>query len=180
MYLWVNGPKGPGGRAAGLDYTVFVNLTVDVFLNQELCKIDTYTVLDESKAQLPADFDIDYQFGQNFHVNALNSSMVNAEQVKDDAATKTKQKLVELGRPIRQTRSDAIKPLSEYEGERDADGHFFIKCRAEGSMMVRRAAFAEPGDLEVEVGDELGHGAWYFWIQCRDVVYCYSGQHWRR
>jgi len=55
MYLWVNGPKGPGGRAAGLDYTVFVNLTVDVFLNQELCKIDTYTVLDESKAQLPAD-----------------------------------------------------------------------------------------------------------------------------
>ena len=92
---------------------------------------------------------------QNDVNKATEKALVDAEQLKDDAANKVKETVVELGRAIRQTRSDSIKPIADYEGE--SDGHFFIRCRGESKTLEleRRATFAERGNLTVEVGDEL-------------------------
>ena len=104
---------------------------------------------------MPPDLDLNYAFGHNFHNKATEKALVDAEQLKDDVANKVKETVVELGRAIRQTRSDSIKPIADYEGE--SDGHFFIRCRGESKTLEleRRATFAERGNLTVEVGDEL-------------------------
>jgi len=87
---------------------------------------------------LPPDLDLNYAFGHNFHNKATEKALVDAEQLKDDAANKVKETVVELGRAIRQTRSDSIKPIADYEGE--SDGHFFNSVPRRKQNVGARAA----------------------------------------